>query len=185
MALEQHIYSGITPPNFTPAGVGLHYVDTAAKTTYISVGTTDLNDWNLVHGPVPSIEYEGNFSVVDGTTMEYVVPDDANVVYLEVTDADWDKTRNIYLPEIINRSNPLLTLHLYSKRTTTVPAGNIIISSNAVASGTDLIYSGNTGQVGSVTILTTISQVSMYVAYSATNRWYLGSLPNGPLVVGS
>lgn len=185
MADEQHVYSGIIPPDFTPIGVGLHYVDTAAENTYISVNTTSSSDWHLVHGPVPSIEYDGVFSVVDASTVEYIIPDDADVVYLLISETDWEKTRNVYLPEIVNRSNPVLTLHTYSKRTTTVLEGNILTSSNAIAAGTDLIYSGNTAQLPSVSIFGSASRVSMGVAYASTNRWYFQSVDGGPTVVGS
>ena len=43
--MSRHIYSGSGAPNFTPSGIGHHYVDTTAKVSYISVGTASDADW--------------------------------------------------------------------------------------------------------------------------------------------
>lgn len=43
--MAKHIYTGTGAPAFTPAGVGHHYIDTASKAAYISVGTSSSADW--------------------------------------------------------------------------------------------------------------------------------------------
>lgn len=43
--MKQHIFTGTTAPSTVPEGLGHHYVDTVAKKTYISVGTTLVSDW--------------------------------------------------------------------------------------------------------------------------------------------
>lgn len=44
----QHIYSGTGAPTSAPTGIGHHYVDTANKRSYLSVGTDSAGDWYLV-----------------------------------------------------------------------------------------------------------------------------------------
>lgn len=48
MADVQHIYTGTIAPSAAPTAVGHHYVDTIAKETYISVGTSSAGDWKQV-----------------------------------------------------------------------------------------------------------------------------------------
>lgn len=43
--MSRHIYTGSGAPNFTPSGVGHHYIDTTTKVSYISVGTSSDADW--------------------------------------------------------------------------------------------------------------------------------------------
>lgn len=43
--MAQHIFTGITPPAFTPSKVGQHFIDTAAGVSYISTGTSSSADW--------------------------------------------------------------------------------------------------------------------------------------------
>lgn len=50
MANKQHIFTGVVPPASAPLEVGHHYVDTAAKITYISVGTASAGDWTQIGG---------------------------------------------------------------------------------------------------------------------------------------
>lgn len=50
MANKQHIFKGVVPPASAPTEVGHHYVDTAAKITYISVGTATAGDWTQIGG---------------------------------------------------------------------------------------------------------------------------------------
>jgi hypothetical protein len=43
--MAQHVFTGTTPPGFTPTAVGQHYIDTTTKISYISVGTAASGDW--------------------------------------------------------------------------------------------------------------------------------------------
>lgn len=43
--MAQHIFSGSGSPSSTPTAIGQHYIDTTAKVSYISVGTTSPADW--------------------------------------------------------------------------------------------------------------------------------------------
>ncbi len=45
--MSQHIYQGTAAPTTTPTAVGQHFIDTIAKKTYISAGTTSSADWKL------------------------------------------------------------------------------------------------------------------------------------------
>jgi len=45
--VSQHIFTGTTAPTTTPTAVGQHFIDTVAKKTYISAGTTSSADWKL------------------------------------------------------------------------------------------------------------------------------------------
>lgn len=48
--MRQHIFSGITAPTTAPEGIGHHYVDTVAKKSWISVGTSSPSDWKIPDG---------------------------------------------------------------------------------------------------------------------------------------
>lgn len=48
--MKQHIFTGTTAPVSPPEGVGHHYIDTVAKKTYVSVGTSLVSDWKLDDG---------------------------------------------------------------------------------------------------------------------------------------
>lgn len=43
--MSQHIIEADVAPSEAPPRVGMHYIDKVAKIAYISVGTTDSNDW--------------------------------------------------------------------------------------------------------------------------------------------
>lgn len=53
----QHIFTGTTAPSSTPSALGQHYLDTVAKVSYISVGTSSSADWVAtgVDGAIQSI----------------------------------------------------------------------------------------------------------------------------------
>lgn len=50
----QHIYTGTTPPTVAPPGIGHHYIDTANRVTYISVGIESPSDWLVTSGAIGS-----------------------------------------------------------------------------------------------------------------------------------
>jgi len=82
MANIQHIYTGIIPPATTPTAVGHHYVDTVAKVTYVSVGTTSAADWQLVDA--------------EGVMADHVADTDPHVQYLKESDAATVATTGAY-----------------------------------------------------------------------------------------
>jgi hypothetical protein len=41
----QHIIQALVPPASAPTGIGHHYIDSAHRVAYISVGVTDASDW--------------------------------------------------------------------------------------------------------------------------------------------
>lgn len=49
MALNIHVYRCANPPNIPPTELGQHWVDTSNSLTYISVGTSSIDDWVLVN----------------------------------------------------------------------------------------------------------------------------------------
>lgn len=65
--------SGVGPPSTVPTAVCQHYVDTLAKNAYLSVGTTDVEDWVLVGGRGLGARFEsdGSFSIKHDTTGEF------------------------------------------------------------------------------------------------------------------
>lgn len=82
MANIQHIYTGIIPPATTPTAVGHHYVDTVAKVTYVSVGTTSAADWQLVDA--------------EGVMADHVADADPHTQYLKESDAATVATTGAY-----------------------------------------------------------------------------------------
>lgn len=50
-----HIFTGTTPPSITPTKVGQHYIDTVAKRSYISTGTSSSLDWAANDNDVTSV----------------------------------------------------------------------------------------------------------------------------------
>ena len=48
--MARHILTGQGAPNFTPERVGMHYVDTANRKHYLSVGTSGPSDWQEIGG---------------------------------------------------------------------------------------------------------------------------------------
>lgn len=65
--MAQHIFTGVTPPAFTPSGVGHHYVDTAAGQNYISVGTTSSADWKITSQAVDSVNGQTGVVVLNSS----------------------------------------------------------------------------------------------------------------------
>lgn len=55
MATQQHIFKVAGPPATTPPQSGHHYIDTASKIPYISVGSSSSGDWFKVAGVQDSI----------------------------------------------------------------------------------------------------------------------------------
>lgn len=51
--MPRHIYLGTNAPNFAPTGLGHHYIDTVAKKSYVSVGTSASTDWSEGSGGAP------------------------------------------------------------------------------------------------------------------------------------
>jgi len=45
--MAQHVFFGTTAPATAPTAIGQHYIDTVAKKTYISAGTSSSADWKL------------------------------------------------------------------------------------------------------------------------------------------
>jgi hypothetical protein len=43
--MSKHIYKSNGPPSTKPYQIGHHWIDTVAKETYISVGTSSVADW--------------------------------------------------------------------------------------------------------------------------------------------
>ncbi len=69
-----HIFKGSGAPSFTPAGVGHHYIDTDAKVSYISVGTSSAADWET--------------SDATAAIAAHVAASDPHSQYLTETEAD-------------------------------------------------------------------------------------------------
>ena len=69
--MAQHITPGIGPPATAPPAVGHHYVDTAAKTIYLSVGTDDSEDWVLVGGRGMGLLGDGTIAILHDSNGEY------------------------------------------------------------------------------------------------------------------
>lgn len=42
-----HVITYAGPPTLAPVAVGQHWVDTLNKETYLSVGTSTVNDWQI------------------------------------------------------------------------------------------------------------------------------------------
>lgn len=46
--MAQHVVSAIVDPSSAPAFIGMHYVNTLTKQTWLSVGTSSVGDWFAV-----------------------------------------------------------------------------------------------------------------------------------------
>lgn len=43
--MAQHVFAGTSAPVSPPTKIGQHFIDTVGKVSYISVGTSSINDW--------------------------------------------------------------------------------------------------------------------------------------------
>jgi len=122
--MAQHVFTGITPPAFTPSDVGQHYIDTVADTHYLSVGTSSSADWKPVAldiNGLPQLDLPDNRTAVDD---EVPIYDTSAAVNKKVTLSDFFVQRHSLIDQASSKCEDFIEDNLGGLTATGAGTGN-------------------------------------------------------------